>query len=610
MTSLPTSVLRYTVDCRQPATHVLNVRLALEDLDPGPHTLTLPVWTPGSYEIKDYARHLFDVRAYGPDGQPLALEKTRKNVWRFDNPGGSVTVTYGVFAFEPGVSGLHVDATHAYWNGAGVFLFLDGRTDLPAELTIEAPPGWYASTGLDPAPDGDGLTFRAPDYDVLIDCPVEVGTHRRFGFDVDGKPHTVAIWGSGNQDDERLVADTRRIVETQAAFFGGLPYRHYTFIYHIADRGGGLEHLNSTTCAMPRHRFKPFKHYRHVLGLISHEFFHLWNVKRIHPEALGPFDYNQEVYTRLLWAMEGFTDYYAYLLLRRGGLLSVRDYLDVLAEEIKRYEGLPGRKVMSLAESSFDTWIKLYKPDADSPNRTISYYLKGGLVALLLDFEIRRRTRRKKSLDDVLRLLYDRFGRAGRGFPEHAYQDAVEEVAGGSLADFFARYIHGVDELPLDLTLEEAGLKIQRLTKNPDRDRPEAEDEDEDRDEVSDPPVAWLGIETRTEGGRPVVATAYDPGPAAGLLYPGDEIVALAGDRIADEKALAERLRVDHEPGRTVTVAVFRRGRLELVDVTLGTAPPNQYRIKRVDQPTAEQAALYEAWLAEPWPETPASESR
>jgi len=264
---------------------------------------------------------------------------------------------------------------------------------------------------------------------------------------------------------------------------------------------------------------------------------------------------------------------------------------------------------MSLAEASFDAWIKLYKPDADSPNRTISYYLKGGLVALLLDFEIRRRTRLKRSLDDVLRLLYERYGRHGRGFPEHAYQDAVEEVAGGSLADFFARYIYGVDDLPLDLALEEAGLEILRLTKNPDRDRPSEED-DEDREEVSDPPMPWLGVEVRSEGGRPVVATAYDPGPAAGRLYPGDEIVALAGDRIADDKALAERLRVDHEPGRTVTVAVFRRGRLELVDVTLGTAPPNQYRIKRVEQPTAEQTALYEAWLAEPWPEAPSGENR
>lgn len=591
----------YTVDCQRPETHVYEVTLDLAGFGPGEHDLALPVWTPGAYEVQDFSRHVFDVKAFSPDGHPIRIDKTQKNVWRFQSVTDGVTVQYSVYAFQLAVDTSHLDDTHAYWNGASLFFAVDDRKDLPVDVHIKAPPGWYVSTGLDGDPE-DPFHFRASDYDTLIDCPVEVGTHRRYSFEVDGKPHTVAIWGSGNQDDSRLVEDTRRIVEVQARMFGGLPYRHYVFIFHIADQGGGLEHLNSTTCAMPRHRFKPWKSYRRVLGLISHEFFHLWNVKRIHPDMLGPFNYNQEVYTHLLWAMEGFTDYYAYLLLRRSGLYQVSDYLDVLSEQIKTYEKLPGRLVMDLAHASFDSWIKLYKPDEDSPNRSISYYLKGGLVGVLLDLEIRRRTQHHQSLDDVLRLLYERYGRHGVGFPEPAYQQAVEEVAGGPLTDFFARYIHGVDPIPLDSSLAWAGLEIQRLTKNPDLDNNDAAGDDDDTRHQSDPPIAWLGIETRTDNGKILASVVYDPGPSATHLYPGDELVALEGYRITDAKQLHNRLRADWRPKDTVSIAFFRRGRLETRHITLGEAPPNRYRIVRVESPTPEQQTLYEQWLGEAWP--------
>ncbi len=596
--------ITYTVDCLEPGRHVYQLTLDLANLEPGPHRLDMAVWTPGSYAVADYSRHVFDVAAFDGHGAALAINKTAKNTWTFDTPTTGASIRYSVYAFELGVSSSHLDDTHAYWNGANLFFCLDQRQDLPVDIHVRAPAGWYASTGL-PGDSADPLHFQAPNFDILLDSPVEVGTHRRYTFLVDQKPHTVAIWGTGNQDDEKLVADTRTIVETQAAMFGGLPYEDYTFIFHIAGRGtGGLEHLNSTTCGFDRQGFKPWKRYRRSLYLISHEFFHLWNVKRIHPDMLGPFDYSREVYTHLLWAMEGFTDYFALLSLRRSGLYTVKDYLEAVADDLKAYERQPGRHVMSLARSSFDTWLGEYGWDADKPNRRISYYLKGSLVGLALDLEIRRRTQGARSLDDVLRLLFERYGRHGKGFAEPVYQETAEEVAGGSLAEFFGRYIEGVDELRLDEWLADAGLAVDRVTKNEELHQQDPEDDRPKPDEplTSDPPVAWLGVDTRVVENRLVVRVAYDPGPAAGQLYPDDELVALDDVRLPDAKSLEDRLRINHAPGDVVEVALFRRGQLLRRSVTLGDAPPNEYQIRRMKDPTPAQKALYAAWMGEDWP--------
>ncbi len=580
----------YTVDCTDPSRHVYRVSLALAGLAPGRHRLTLPVWA-GGYEIEDFSRRVFDLVVRGPAADTVPVGKVSKNTWVFDAASDAVTVTYAVYAFDLGTTRSHLDDTHAYWNGGTLFFYLDDDKGRPVAVHVRAPEGWYASTALAGDPD-DPLLFHAADYDELVDSPVEVGTHRRYTFLVEGKRHTIALWGEGNQDDARLVRDTRRIVEAEASLFGGLPYPHYTFIFHLAERStGGLEHKNSTTCGFERFTFQPQARYRRALSLIAHEFFHLWNVKRIHPDMLGPFDYTREVHTHLLWAMEGFTSYYAALLLRRSGLYSVADYLELLSEDVKRYESQPGRFVMDLARSSFDTWLGEYHPNADTPNRAMSYYLKGSLVGLALDLDIRGRTGGQKSLDDVLRLLFQRYGQYDRGFPESVYQETAEEMAGGSLAQFFGRYINGVDPLPLDAVLATAGLSLTRRTAVPGDGR--------DGDAGSH---AWLGVSTQMEQGRPVVRTAYDPGPAAGVLDAGDALVALNGIRIPDGDALAERVAANHRPGDRVELTVFRRDRLTTRPLVLGTAQPNQYRIERVAHPTAAQRATYAAWLGSEWP--------
>lgn len=594
--------VQYTVNCREPGTHVYHLTLTVDELPKGRHTLTLPVWTPGAYEVQDFSRHVFNL-AVKANGEPREAYHLKKNQWGFDTYASeTVTVTYDVWAFELGVDTCHLDQTHAYFNGAGLFFLVDNYDQIPIDVTIEAPPEWYVSTGLDSI-DHNPYRYRATNYDILIDSPAEIGTHRRKTFEVDNKRHELAVWGHGNEDLDRLAEDLKGIVTAQRDLFGGLPYEHYTFILHLSDRGtGGLEHLNSTTCGTARFAYKVPKKYRRVLQLFSHEFFHLWNVKRIHPDMLGPFDYNQEVYTRLLWAMEGFTDYFATLALRHADLFSPKAYLDNLADSIKDYEKQPGRFVQSLAESSFDTWIKLYKPDADSPNRTISYYLKGDLVGTCLDLELRHRTQNQYGLDEVLRRLYQRYGTRGIGFPESVYQETVEEVAGSSLEEFFQRYIEGTDPVPFDQFLGYAGLAIQRRSQDP------LEDRDPDQPVKKRPdPVAWLGIDTHIKDGHVLtVKHAFSDGPAYAVLNPGDEILAINGFQVKDKEQLETRIKQDFQVGDTVEVAFFRRGALGTATITLGAAPWDSVTIEPVPNPTAEQKALYQAWLRTEWKPNPA----
>lgn len=602
--------LEYRVRFPQPQTHRYRVTLALDGLAPGEHRIEMAVWTPGSYLVREFSRHVHGLRAADGDGRPVACDKVSKNAWRFLAPdSGAARIEYEVYANEPTVQTSHLDASHAYWNGAGMFFALDGRTDLPVDVVVETPPGWRVSTALETVEEGEGwVRLRAPDHDALLDSPVEVGTHRVYRFEALGRPHELALYGHGNEDPERLVADLARIVETAGAMFGGLPYDRYVFIVHLLDgRGGGLEHAASTTCDVGRFDFRPEGRYLSLLTLFSHEYFHLWNVKRIHPAALGPFDYGRENYTTLLWAMEGVTDYYAQLLLVRAGLWSVRKYAQMLASDIREYEARPGRRVQSAAEASFDTWIKFYRPDEDSPNRTISYYTKGMLIGLCLDLEIRRRTGGGRGLDDVLRRMYERYGRRGTGFPEGAYRQAAEEVAGGSLEAFWRRYVEGTEDLDPGEFLAHAGLLLRRRVARSDRDGdpanrpPGAGREEEPGAEGAPRPL--LGMVPEERSGRLYVrhVLAETPAEEAGVNA-DDEVIAVGGFRVEDADGLRARIH-DHRPGEVVRLTLARRGELVAVDVPLSEAPPDRYEIDVRADVGEEERAVYRAWLGQDLPE-------
>lgn len=572
------SRVRYVLSMPEPATHLLHVRVEVDGA-PGPHTdFVLPAWTPGSYRIRDFARHVQEFSAGG-----RTWTKTDKSRWRVEG-GGSVAVEYKVFAFELSVRSSHLDSDHAFVNGAGVFMLADGMKDDPVELSIRAPRGWRTATALR----SRRGRFLASGYDELADSPIEIGSFERRTFRVGGRRHELAIHGPGNHDPARLVADLKKIVEAERRIFRELPYERYVFIlHHVPEGGGGLEHRASTALQYPPYQYRPREKYENFLELAAHEFFHLWNVKRIRPEMLGPFDYEREVYTRLLWVMEGITSYYDTLVVTRAKLASADRYLKKTSERIRKFEEKPGRRKQALSASSFDAWIGLYQPNENAPNCQMSYYEKGELVGMCLDLELRQRTAGRKSLDDVMRLLWTEWGRRDRGFPEDEFRRTCERVAGGSLAAFWRDFVDGTAEIPWGRFLAHVGIELHREPEKPAEGEPPRDAK------------PWLGASLQKSAGGMAVSAVVEGGPAwkAGLSVK-DEIVALDGLKAGED---LERRLDEASPGDRVRLALFRSGVLRELEVVLGRRDAGTRALRRVKSPTALQKRIYEGWLGHPW---------
>jgi predicted metalloprotease with PDZ domain len=587
----PSPEISFTVSMPRPDTHLLQVemrlRAAADASLPPQLDLLMPVWTPGSYLVREFSRHVQDFAARGAGGRELAWRKTNKNTWRVGTAGASeATVSYAVYANELSVRTNELNDRRAFWNNAALLMYPEGHLGAPSTVRVRPFGNWKVATGL-PAIAGQTDTFRAEDFDALYDSPFLVADFRVLTFDVRNVPHRVVIEGEGNYDPERVRRDVRKIVETAAAMMGDLPYRDYTFLVVLhAAGGGGLEHRNSTALVVRRFGFRPESSYQSFLSLVAHEHFHAWNVKSIRPDALGPFDYTAENYTRLLWVAEGVTSYYGNLLVRRAGLTSDRDYLRSLATTIRTIQDTPGRLEQSIEEASFDAWIEQYRPDENAINTTVSYYGKGALVALLLDLEIRRRTVGGRSLDDVLRRLYDEFAKRNRNYTPEDFQRAAEQTAGSSLEEFFRRYVRGREELDYNAALSAVGLQL--LTTAGDSAQQQR---------------AHLGANLRQDGDRltvtnvPAGTPAYDQG-----LYAADQIVAVDGSR-ASLTFLDARLE-EKRPGDELRLTVFRADELRTLTIRLGGRPEENYRIAPVRNPTPEQARQYEAWLGAPFPKT------
>ena len=611
--------LHYTVAMSQPGTHTFEVQVEARGVAAmGTLRFHLPVWTPGSYSIEDYARHVSRLSAEA-EGRPLTITKLDKSTWEIENPGAdTVRLRYDVYADKLAVDEGQLNDRHAFFNGTLLFMYLEDAKGEPCTLTVRPAPGWRVVTGL-PAVPGELFTFRAADYDELLDAPVECGTAPTYEFEVDGVGHTLLLDGHGNEDVDRLLRDLRSMVQEASHLMGGLPYAHYTFIVHLTERrGGGLEHRNSTAINVGRFQFREPKEYANVLTLFAHEFFHLWNVKRIRPEALGPFDYQRENYTRLLWAMEGITDYYAPLLVGRAGIVPRDRFLDYFAETIRRLEAVPGRRLQSAAASSFDTWIHFYRPDEQTANTGISYYTKGALLGLALDVRLRRASRNQRSLDDVMRLLWERYGAPGIGVPEiQGWQAVAEEVAGESLDDFFARYVIGTEEMEWADTLDYLGLTLERRAATEKESKAEQSKAEQTKAEPSAGPAkteqatvdprwaewrqsavqSWLGLETRLSDGALLVKSVRADGPSYGVgLSAGDEIIAVNGFRVRNDDDLSARVQ-DHHPGENVQLAVFHDGELRAFTVLLRERQPNKYTLKPVAAPGESQRANFSDWL-------------
>ncbi|MBV6625839.1 MAG: M61 family metallopeptidase [Rivularia sp. (in: Bacteria)] len=570
-----TAAINYQVAMPHPENHLFEVTLDLVDYSSSTLDLKMPVWTPGSYLVREYAKHLQDFSVTSDD-KALNWQKISKNHWQVDTNGVSeITVKYRIFANELTVRTNHLDSTHGYFNGAAIFFRIPEFDKQPIRVNIETPkPEWQVTTTL-PIVEGQKNTFIAADFDTLVDSPFEIGTHQLYDFEVKGKPHQLAIYGKGNVKVELLIEDIKKVIQVEADMFEGLPYKRYLFLLHLSAQSfGGLEHKDSCSLIYRRFGFSDRDKYERFMQLVAHEFFHLWNVKRIRPKELEVFDYDQENYTPSLWFCEGTTSYYDLLIPLRAGIYDVDSYLKNLSKEITRYLTTPGRKVQPVAESSFDAWIKLYRQDANSPNSQISYYLKGEMITLLLDLLIRSRHKNQRSLDDVMLKLWQKFGEDEIGYTANELKQVIESVAGTDLTEFFERYIRGREELPFNEYLEPFGLKLVA-------------------DKVDEP---FLGIKVVSNNGKESIKFVESDSPAqiAGIDA-GDELLAIDGIKVTANQ-LSERLQ-DYQPQDNIEITVFHQDELRSYSVTLAEPRANKYRVAAVENLSMAQKENFNQFL-------------
>lgn len=576
--------IEYVIHLDQPQTQTVRIEVLLDNPGGDEIELMLPVWRPGRYVVLDHAGAIRWVRAEDGSGRTLEMHKTAKSTWLVRADGAErVRVQYEVYANELGIRTRHVDDTHAFLDASSVLMYWPRHRGDPTRVVIDAPRAWAIASGLKPDPH-DERALIAPDYDTLVDSPMEIGLHLRIDFEVDGVPHEIVIWGRVEPDRDQLIEDFTAIVQTQAGIFGEMPYRRFVFMIHAQPgSGGGTEHLNSTIMGTRPATFTDDKAYDRFLGLVSHEMFHTWNVKQLRPAGIVPYDYQRENYTDLLWVAEGSTSYYGDLTLVRTGLKTPKEYLKGLAKSIGGFRVLPGRRVQSLAESSFDAWIKFNKASPDSANHTVSFYRKGALVSLLLDMELRRATNNGVSYDAVMRAMYERYPLSAGGYTTDDMLETLHDLTGESFVPFFGRFVSGIAPLPLEEALATAGLTLER-----------------DEGDEDDEPGADAGFRVRSRDGLAEVSRVSIDGPAyhAGLMV-GDLIVALDGERLRGG-GLEDRLdRLSQ--GDSVTIAYLRFDRLAELTFTLDARPESDWTISQIDEPTEMQRAVYESWLGQPW---------
>ncbi|GAA4436088.1 PDZ domain-containing protein [Pontibacter saemangeumensis] len=560
-----------------PHTHYFQVEAELSGAKKNYIDFTLPVWAPGSYLVREFAKNIEGFEATDKAGKVLRSEKIDKNTWRvYSNKADLVRAKYAVYAYELSVRTSFLDSSHGYVNGTSVFMYPEGYQDENGTLVVKPYQGWgKVSTGMKSTGD---FTYVFPNYDILADSPLEIGNHEVYTFTTAGVPHEVAMYGEGNFNPKQLMEDMQKVTEEAVRVIGELPVERYLFIVHNLYRGGGgLEHLNSTTLQTSRWNYGTEAGYNGFLALVAHEYFHLWNVKRLRPLPLGPFDYNQENYTDLLWVSEGITSYYDDLLVRRAGFTSTQRYLDVVAGSINSVENTPGNKVQPVAESSFDAWIKYYRRSENSNNAEVSYYTKGGVLGYLLNMEVMEGTNGEKSLDDVMRYMYNRYYKQlGRGFKEEEFKEALEKISGRSMDAFFRYYVNGTKTPDYNSYFDAAGLLLINVNEN------------------SSTP-SW-GAATAVSDGK-VLVRSVNRGSSAyeGGLNVNDEIVALNGYRVgSDIDSFVNRLNV----GDTAEVVVAREGRLETLKIPILKDESVRFRFERVPNPSNLQQKIFNKWLA------------
>lgn len=571
--------IHYFVAMPNPESHLFEVTLNLENWQEKTLNLKMPVWTPGSYLVREYSRNLQNLSAKNTDNNNiLKATKTAKNSWLINTESEhNITIKYEIYANDLTVRTNHLDGTHGYFNGAALFFYIPNYQTYPYKITIITPHSdWRISTSL-PKITTEENTFLAEDFDTLVDSPFEIGTQKIYNFTVENKPHQWVIWGEGNIDIKKLIRDTEKIIKTEAKIFGELPYPDYFFLLHLSASGfGGLEHKNCCVLNYPRFGFKKKEKYHRFLQLVAHEFFHLWNVKRIRPKALETFDYDQENYTTSLWFSEGSTSYYDMIIPLRSNIYNRQTFFDLLSKDITQYLTTPGRLIQPLGESSFDAWIKLYRRDAYSNNCQISYYLKGQLVTLLLDLLIRKNTDSQKSFDDVMLTMWQKFGKEEIGFTPEDLQREIEAIANQDLTEFFTLYLDSTVELPFNEYFEEFGLKLEAKI------------------DKQTPP--YLGLNVQKEGGIDKITFVDANSPAGKVgIDAGDELLAIDNFRVTADN-LTERLQ-NYNPSDVIKLTYFHQEELKTATIKLDLPKPVNYQVKMIENISQKQQELLNKWL-------------
>jgi predicted metalloprotease with PDZ domain len=593
-----TGPVSYTVTLdKKPASHFVHVALTVNAGDAATIDVAMPAWSPGAYRIHDAWRNVQEFAASDETGSGLRFEKIDKQSWRiYRGNGRQVTARYKLYLRND------YNDEMCYLRGPNVFMYVPGKRPYPLEspvrLKIEAPASWRLQTGMDAGAEPN--SFSADSYDAFIDASIVIGTEwEQTEFDYKGVRYYLVFIGKGNYEKEKITRDTKTYVGYLVDLMGGAPFKKYVFFLRArpGGRSGGLEHLNSTDMSFPAWDLhSAWAAYSRFLFVGAHEFFHLWNVKRIRPAILGPFDYSREQHTRNLYVSEGMTSYWAAVGLKRSGLWSRKDYFENLAAQIATLQSAPGRKIMSVELSSWDTW----GVGDNAANNRIDYYNKGELIGNLLDLEIRHRTGNRKSLTDVFLYLLDNHGLPKPGFEEvRGFRDAVELItrqaapSRADFGDFFARYVSGVEEIPWDRFLDYAGLTLE---------------------EKKSPPAPYIGITTGTsipsgggifgpaltpvpQGQIAITGIAPDSPAAEAGLDIGDVLVALDGDRI-DPASFEQRL-AERKIGSTLELTVMRRNGLVTIKVPVSSRERITYSIKEKMDSTDLQKKIFTTWLGE-----------
>jgi predicted metalloprotease with PDZ domain len=567
--------LRYHLSMPQPNSHYFAVKIDVEKNDQTTQEFKLPVWTPGSYLVREFSKNLNQVKAIDNQGKTLTVKKKTKNTWEVQCAGVEFyTVFYEVYAFELSVRTPFLDNTHGFVPGAAVFMYTENTRNQQGVVKVYPHPSFKkVSTALVPADYKSELgcqTFVFKDYDQLVDCPIEIGNQQEFSFTAAGVRHRVAMYGEANYNVLQLQKDMAKVVEAATAVFGSNPNKDYLFIIHnVTDGQGGLEHMNSCVLSVNRWSYEG-SGYIGFINLVAHEYFHLWNVKRIRPVELGPFNYDQECYTSLLWVMEGITSYYDELLLRRAGFYSPSEFISKLQSQINYVEGTPGSRVQPVAHASFDAWIKAYRPNENSSNTTMTYYSRGAVIGAVLDAYIIQKSKAKRSLDGFMQVLYQKYAlELQRGFTEAEFEQELSNYCGEDMRAFFANYIDGTQIIPYQKYFEPMGIKVQDQTST------------------------LTNFGAALEPGEVLKVRSVRSGSAAedAGINVGDEILACDGYRL-DKTALENKYN-NLQPGATLELLLARDGKVFTTKCLMKTYAKPQFSLQITDP----NAPLLTFWL-------------